>query len=70
MLPMITVILNGKEKKCEPKLNLKSLISQYCLNSQHVIAEVNGNIVKKNSWETTPITSGDKIELVSMVGGG
>ncbi len=67
---MIKIMLNGKEKEFTTIPNLKILISQYCTDSQPVIAELNGQIVKKQTWEHTPVSPGDTIELVSMVGGG
>ena len=67
---MIKIVLNGKEKELSTDSNLKTLISQCCQDPQHVIAEVNGQIIKKQIWETTSLTQGDAIELVNMVGGG
>ena len=67
---MIKITLNGKEKEFSTKTSLQALIGQTCQDPQHVIAEVNGHIVKKQTWDTTSISQGDAIELVSMVGGG
>ena len=67
---MIKIMLNGKKKELPTIPNLKTLISQTCNDPQYVIAELNGQIVKKQIWENTPISEGDTIELVSMVGGG
>ncbi len=67
---MIKVILNGKEKEFLSTPTLKTLISEYCQGPQHVIAEVNGQIIKKQTWDTVSLAQGDTIELVSMVGGG
>jgi thiamine biosynthesis protein ThiS len=67
---MIKIILNGKEKEFSTAPSLKSLIGEYCQGPQHVIAEVNGQIIKKQTWEITSLAQGDTIELVSMVGGG
>ncbi len=67
---MLKIVLNGKETEFQTIPNLKSLINQYCPERQHVIAELNGQIINKQIWEVTPITTGDTIELVNMVGGG
>jgi thiamine biosynthesis protein ThiS len=37
---------------------------------QAVAAEVNGKLVRRAMHETTQLQQGDKIELVSLVGGG
>ncbi len=64
------IILNGKEKELPQSLKLKETIAQFCKDPKRVIAEVNGEIVKANSWDTLSLKDGDKIELVNFVGGG
>ncbi len=64
------IILNGKEKELNSSLNLKEMIAQFRKDTRHVIAEVNGEIIRTPHWENTPIKKGDSIELVSLVGGG
>lgn len=64
------IILNGQRKELNRCLDLKSLIEQFCRNTKHVVAEVNGNIIKRQSWENTALGEGDRIELVNLVGGG
>ncbi len=62
--------INGTEKTLENHQNLNDLIKNFCHNSKHIIAEVNGDIIKSPSWKTTNLKDGDSIELVSFVGGG
>ncbi len=64
------IILNGQPKELTSKLNLKDLIGQFCKDTRHVIAEVNGDIVKAATWEQRHINDGDTVELVNFVGGG
>ena len=64
------VLLNGKEKEFAQLKNLKDLVSQFCRDHHHVIAEVNGEIIKCPSWDQTTIKDGDTVELVNFVGGG
>jgi len=64
------VTLNGKIKEYSKSLPLKKIIEESCKNSQHIIAEVNETIIKNPLWEVTIIKDGDKIELVTFVGGG
>ena len=49
---------------------LAELIQTASKNPEHVIAEVNGAIIKKNNWNQMLIKEGDAIELVTFVGGG
>ena len=64
------VILNGKEKEFAQLNNLKDLVLQFCRDHNHVLAELNGEIIKTHQWDQTTIKDGDTIELVNFVGGG
>ena len=64
------ITVNGQEKDFEPSLSLENLIDKFSKNKKHVIAELNGNIVKSKEWLNTSIGEGDSIELVTFVGGG
>lgn len=62
--------INGTEKEYSNPIPLQELVNQFCKNTKHVIAEVNGEIVAADAWSKRTIQSGDAIELVSFVGGG
>ena len=64
------ITLNGKEKEFQNIENLTGIIQQFGKHQSHVIAEVNGEIIKSLNWNNTPIKDGDTIELVNFVGGG
>ena len=66
---MIKIILNGQEKNISP-INLKGLIEQFCKETAHVIAEVNGEIIKSHAWSDKKLSAGDSVELINFVGGG
>jgi thiamine biosynthesis protein ThiS len=63
----MTIIINGRTKKFEQSLNLKTLIDQLCKNPQHVIAEVNGLVIKNERWVNCHIKEGDSLELVKIM---
>ncbi len=66
----MNVTLNGQRKEMANAINLKEIIEQFCNDSNHVIAELNGQIIKKAEWAQSRISEGDTIELVNFVGGG
>jgi sulfur carrier protein len=35
-----------------------------------IIVELNGEIVSRENYENTPLTEGDRVEVVQFVGGG
>ena len=65
--------VNGKEKKIELE-NEKALLSNtlellgYKQNT--VVVEVNDSIINSKKWENQIIKEGDRLEIVSIVGGG
>ena len=65
--------VNGKEKKIELE-NEKALLSStleflgYKRNT--VVVEVNDLIINSKKWENEIIKEGDRLEIVSIVGGG
>ena len=65
--------VNGEEKKIELK-NEKALLSStlkflgYKQNT--VVVEVNNLIINSKKWENEIIKEGDRLEIVSIVGGG
>ncbi len=64
------ITINGQEKEFTSSVNLKKVIEQFCKDSQHVIAEVNGTIIKSQVWPEKNLSNGDTVELVNFVGGG
>ena len=66
----MNIIVNGRQQKIDTTANLKTLIEHSCCDTRHVIAEVNGTIVKNPQWNKQALKNGDVVELVHFVGGG
>ena len=49
---------------------LTQLIQHYQLKEEHVVAEVNGEIIDRSLWQNYELKQGSVIELVHFVGGG
>lgn len=64
------IILNGKSQECAESARLQNIIEQFCKDTRHVIAEVNGAMVKNTAWSEKNLADGDVVELVNFVGGG
>ena len=62
--------INGKEKEFNGDSSLNQIIHETCCNSNRVIAELNGAIIKQPLWEKISLKDGDTLELVNFVGGG
>ena len=64
------ITINGRQKEFPDSANLSHVIEQFCRDTKHVIAEVNGQIIKSPKWSEQTIRPGDRVELINFVGGG
>lgn len=64
------IILNGKEKEQYSELSLTELLEREGYDIRKIAVEINGEIISKSIYRETRVRSGDKIEIVSFVGGG
>lgn len=64
------IILNGKEKEQYSELSLTELLQREGYDIRKIAVEINGEIISKSIYNETRVRSGDKIEIVSFVGGG
>ena len=65
--------VNGKEKKIElenEKALLSSTLELLGYKQNTVVVELNDLIINSKKWETEILKEGDKLEIVSIVGGG
>ena len=65
--------VNGKEKKIELENEnalLSSTLELLGYKQNTVVVEVNDLIINSKKWENEIIKEGDRLEIVSIVGGG
>jgi sulfur carrier protein len=67
------LVINGQARQF-PALSststLADLVDSLQLKGDRVAIEQNGMIVARPLWVSTPLTSGDRMEIVHFVGGG
>ena len=66
----ITLEVNGESRTCPPQIQLPQLLEQLGLNPRLIAVEYNGEILHRQFWSQTQMQEGDKIEIVTIVGGG
>jgi thiamine biosynthesis protein ThiS len=66
----ITVTINGKEATLAAGKTVLDFLSERGHHDRLVVVELNGQILRKNSFPSTKISAGDRIEIVHFVGGG
>jgi sulfur carrier protein len=69
-MTQINVQVNGETHQCAEQITLPQLLEQLNLNPRLVVVEHNGEIVHKQYWQQTIINQGDRLEVVTIVGGG
>ena len=64
--------VNGEERLIESNksMSLNETIRLLGYNSNTVVVEVNQLIINSEEWDDKYIKNGDKLEIVSIVGGG
>ena len=65
-------MLNGQHREftLTSGAALADLLRELGLQMDRIAVEQNGTIVPRSIWPTTPVTEGDRLEVVHFVGGG
>lgn len=66
----IPLQVNGQPRTCPPGTRLPALLEQLGLNPRLIAVEYNGEILHRQFWQETEIQAGDRLEIVTIVGGG
>lgn len=66
----MTIDLNGQSRVLDAGTTVAALLKRLDLEGKPVAVERNGETVPKASHGTTKLSEGDRIEIVTMVGGG
>jgi sulfur carrier protein len=63
-------LLNGEKYHSESTITLLDLINYFDYNTSLLVIEYNNSICNKKNWNKISIDENDKIEIVTIVGGG
>lgn len=64
------VRVNGVEREVEAAATVAVLVNELELTPKRVAVERNGRLVPRAEHERTALAEGDRIEVVTLVGGG
>jgi sulfur carrier protein len=70
MTDSIQLVVNGETKTCSPQTQLPDYLQALGLNPRLVAVEYNGEILHRQFWDSTYLEEGDRLEIVTIVGGG
>lgn len=67
---MLNLKINGESRQFSEALTVAGLIAALGYAGKRIAVEKNGEIVPKSQHASTPLASGDQLEIVVAVGGG
>ncbi|PPS41205.1 sulfur carrier protein ThiS [Chroococcidiopsis sp. TS-821] len=70
MSEQITLEVNGETRQCAAHSRIPDVLNQLGYNPRLVAVEYNGEILHRQYWSETYVKQGDRLEVVTIVGGG
>lgn len=64
------ITVNGQHEHIDGEVSLAELLAQRKIEPVRVAVEINETIVPRKSFPETNVRDGDRIEIVTFVGGG
>jgi len=64
------ILLNGEPREVANELTLAQLLEELGIRARHVAVEINQQLVPRAVHATQRIAAGDRLEVVTLVGGG
>lgn len=64
------VTINGEREALEREMSVADLLADRRIESRRVAVEINEDIVPRKTYADTLVRDGDRIEIVTFVGGG
>ena len=62
--------INGKNETLEKEISIWDFLKNKKINVQDIVVELNGEIIKTKNYKKKKIKVGNKVEILSFVGGG
>jgi thiamine biosynthesis protein ThiS len=62
--------INGRIERLDERTTILDLLDKNRITPNTIVTELNGRIVKKDFFDTTTLSDGDRLEIVAFVGGG
>ena len=66
----VQTTVNGEPATIVGGETVADLVRRYGLTPERVAIEVNAQLVRRANFPSPPLTAGDRVEIVTLVGGG
>jgi len=67
---MRIILNNNEETFFSDKMSIKELLNKKNFTFKLLVVKINGKLVKKDKYEETYVSDGDKVIIMHMVSGG
>ena len=65
-----TVMINSLKYEFHTPMSIYALLNYLGFNTEIILLDYNGMILNKKSWEKTLLKNNDKLEIITIAGGG
>lgn len=66
----MTIVVNGTARELESPMVLGELVDEHVADRRGVAVALDGEVVPRRAWDTTPLADGARVEIVGAVQGG
>jgi thiamine biosynthesis protein ThiS len=66
----MTLTVNGEERRLAAGATLADLVRELAIERHPIAVELNRSVVPKDRYAATRLAEGDRLEIVTLVGGG
>ena len=70
ILMTLPIVVNGQPRSVAAKTSVASLLAELGVRPQHCAVEINLELVPRGLHAERMLESGDRLEIVTLVGGG
>ncbi len=67
---LMKIMLNGRDRDLAGAMTIQNLLEQVGIQPEMTAVEVNLEVVKRTDYDKTMVKENDKVEIVTMMGGG
>jgi sulfur carrier protein len=66
----VNIVINGEQHQVPDGVTLGGAVSIITRAASGVAAALNGDVIRRVAWDSTQLSAGDEVEIVTAVQGG
>ena len=67
---MVKITVNGNEVEIERSMSVEEMLDCVDVPPNYLAVEINGDVVPREHYTSVDVNDGDRVEVVTLVGGG